>query len=234
MCIRDRTAGCSLTAQQPYNNIIRVTIQALAAVLGGTQSLHTNSLDETYALPTEEAVTIALRTQQIIAEESGVANTIDPLAGSYFVEWLTDTVEEEAWKYIRTIDEMGGMIEAIKAGYPQREIANSAYRYQQQVDRGEKIIVGVNKYISGPEPEIPILRIDPKVEREQIENLNRIRRERDNEAVKKALEKLKEKALSNDNLMPYILDAVKTYASIGEICDALREVFGEYKEAVGF
>ena len=229
-----QTAGCSLTAQQPYNNIIRVTIQALAAVLGGTQSLHTNSLDETYALPTEEAVTIALRTQQIIAEESGVANTIDPLAGSYFVEWLTDKVEEEAWKYIRTIDEMGGMIEAIKAGYPQREIANSAYRYQQQVDRGEKIIVGVNKYISGPEPEIPILRIDPKVEREQIENLNRIRRERDNEAVKKALEKLKEKALSNDNLMPYILDAVKTYASIGEICDALREVFGEYKEAVGF
>ena len=234
MRFHTQTAGCSLTAQQPYNNVVRVTIQALAAVLGGTQSLHTNSLDETYALPTEEAVTIALRTQQIIAEESGVANTIDPLAGSYFVEWLTDKIEEEAWKYIKTIDEMGGMIEAIKAGYPQREIANSAYRYQQQVDKGEKIIVGVNKYISGPEPEIPILRIDPKVEREQIENLNRVRGERDNTAVKKALEKLKEKALSSDNLMPYILDAVKTYASIGEICDALREVFGEYQEVVGF
>jgi len=234
MRFHTQTAGCSLTAQQPYNNVVRVTIQALAAVLGGTQSLHTNSLDETYALPTEEAVTIALRTQQIIAEESGVANTIDPLAGSYFVEWLTDKIEEEAWKYIKTIDEMGGMIEAIKAGYPQREIANSAYRYQQQVDKGEKIIVGVNKYISGPEPEIPILRIDPKVEREQIENLNRVRGERDNTAVKKALEKLKEKALNSDNLMPYILDAVKTYASIGEICDALREVFGEYQEVVGF
>jgi len=234
MRFHTQTAGCSLTAQQPYNNVVRVTIQALAAVLGGTQSLHTNSLDETYALPTEEAVTIALRTQQIIAEESGVANTIDPLAGSYFVEWLTDKIEEEAWKYIKTIDEMGGMIEAIKAGYPQREIANSAYRYQQQVDRGEKIIVGVNKYVSGPKPEIPILRIDPKVEREQIESLNRVRGERDNTEVKKALEKLKEKALSNDNLMPYILDAVKTYASIGEICDTLREVFGEYQEVVGF
>jgi len=200
MRFHTQTAGCSLTAQQPYNNVVRVTIQALAAVLGGTQSLHTNSLDETYALPTEEAVTIALRTQQIIAEESGVANTIDPLAGSYFVEWLTDKIEEEAWKYIKTID----------------------------------IIVGVNKYVSGPKPEIPILRIDPKVEREQIESLNRVRGERDNTEVKKALEKLKEKALSNDNLMPYILDAVKTYASIGEICDTLREVFGEYQEVVGF
>jgi len=229
-----QTAGCSLTAQQPYNNVVRVTIQALAAVLGGTQSLHTNSLDETYALPTEEAVTIALRTQQIIAEESGVANTIDPLGGSYFVEWLTDKMESEALRYFEIIDKMGGMIEAIKLGYPQREIADSAYRYQKQLDRCEKIIVGVNKFRSGPTPPISLLRIDPKVEKEQVANLNRVRKERDNSSVKKALSRLESAATGKENLMPYILDAVKAYASIGEICDTLRAVFGEYREVAGF
>jgi len=211
-----------------------VTIQALAAVLGGTQSLHTNSLDETYALPTEEAVTIALRTQQIIAEESGVANTIDPLGGSYFVEWLTDKMESEALRYFEIIDKMGGMIEAIKLGYPQREIADSAYRYQKQLDRCEKIIVGVNKFRSGPTPPISLLRIDPKVEKEQVANLNRVRKERDNSSVKKALSRLESAATGKENLMPYILDAVKAYASIGEICDTLRAVFGEYREVAGF
>jgi len=229
-----QTAGCSLTAQQPYNNVVRVTIQALAAVLGGTQSLHTNSLDETYALPTEEAVTIALRTQQIIAEESGVANTIDPLGGSYFVEWLTDKMESEALRYFEIIDKMGGMIEAIKLGYPQREIADSAYRYQKQLDRCEKIIVGVNKFRSGPTPPISLLRIDPKVEKEQVANLNRVRKERDNSSAKKALSRLESAATGKENLMPYILDAVKAYASIGEICDTLRAVFGEYREVAGF
>jgi len=234
MRFHTQTAGCSLTAQQPYNNVVRVALQALSAVLGGTQSLHTNSLDETYALPTEEAVTIALRTQQIIAEESGVANTIDPMAGSYLVEWLTDKIEALAWEYIKNIDQMGGMIEAIKLGYPQREIADSAYRYQMQVDRGEKIIVGVNRYCSDHNGEIPLLKIDEKVAKEQIKSLNQVRRARDNQAVKKALSQLQDKALGKENLMPYILEAVKTYASVGEICDALREVFGEYQEVVGF
>jgi len=229
-----QTAGCSLTAQQPYNNVVRVALQAFAAVMGGTQSLHCNSLDETYALPTEAAVTIALRTQQIIAEESGVANTIDPLGGSYFVEWLTDKMEAEAWKYFETIDKMGGMIEAIKVGFPQREIADAAYRYQRQVDRQDKIIVGVNKYCSEKDAEIPLLRIDPKVEKEQIAHLNKLKKERDNAAVKKALSRLESAATGKENLMPYILEAVKTYASVGEICDILRQVFGEYKEVVGF
>jgi len=234
MRFHTQTAGCSLTAQQPYNNVVRVTVQALSAVLGGTQSLHTNSLDETYALPTEQAVTIALRTQQIIAEESGVANTIDPLAGSYFVEWLTDKIEALAWEYIKNIDQMGGMIEAIKLGYPQREIADSAYRYQKQVDKGEKIIVGVNRYCSEQKSEIPLLKIDEKVAKEQIKSLNQVRRQRDKQVVEKALGRLRDKAFGKENLMPYILDAVKSYASVGEICDALREVFGEYQEVVGF
>ncbi len=229
-----QTAGCSLTAQQPYNNVVRVALQALAAVMGGTQSLHTNSMDETYALPTEAAVTIALRTQQIIAEESGVANTLDPLGGSYFVEWLTDKMEAEAWKYIETIDRMGGMIEAIKAGFPQREIADAAYRYQKQVDRMDKVIVGVNKYCSETDGEITLLRIDPKVEKEQVKKLNRLRKERDNAAVKKALSKLAGAALGHDNLMPYILEAVRAYGSVGEICDVLRDVYGEYQEVAGF
>jgi len=229
-----QTAGCSLTAQQPYVNVARVTIQALAAVMGGTQSLHTNSLDETYALPTEQAATIALRTQQVIAEESGVANTIDPLGGSYFVEWLTDRMEAEAWKYIETIDKMGGMIEAIKLGFPQREIADAAYRYQKQVDRQEKIIVGVNKYCVEEKSAIPLLRIAPRVEREQVQNLRRVRKERDNRAVQKCLARIESAASGKDNLVPYILDAVKAYASVGEICDTLRQVFGEYKEVAGF
>jgi len=229
-----QTAGCSLTAQQPYINVARVTIQALAAVLGGTQSLHTNSLDETYALPTEEAATIALRTQQVIAEESGAANTIDPLGGSYFVEWLTDQMEAEAWKYIETIDRMGGMIEAIKLGFPQREIADAAYRYQRQVDRQEKIIVAVNKYCLAEESGIRLLRIEPKVEKEQVQNLRKVRKERDNRAVQKCLSRIESAAGGKDNLVPYILDAVKAYASVGEICDTLRQVFGEYKEVAGF
>ena len=229
-----QTAGCSLTGQQPYNNVVRVALQALAAVMGGTQSLHTNSLDETFALPTEEAVTIALRTQQIIAEESGVANTIDPLGGSYFVEWLTNKIEAEAWKYIEIIDRMGGMIEAIKLGFPQREIADAAYRYQKQVDRGEKTIVGVNKYCVEGQAPIPLLRINPKVERDQVAGLNKVRKARDNAAVKKALAHLEKAAQGKENLVPLILTAVKAYASVGEICDALRAVFGEYDEVAGF
>jgi methylmalonyl-CoA mutase N-terminal domain/subunit len=229
-----QTAGCSLTAQQPYINIVRTTIQALAAVMGGTQSLHTNSLDETYALPTQEAATIALRTQQIIGEESGVANTIDPLGGSYFVEWLTDKMEAEAWKYIATIDKMGGMIEAIKVGYPQREIADAAYRYQKQVDKNEKIIVGVNKFCVEEDGPIKLLRIDPKVERNQVKSLNQVRKSRDNAAVKKCLVRLQNAAFGRENLVPFILDAVKAYASVGEVCDTLRQVFGEYKEVAGF
>ena len=186
------------------------------------------------ALPTEEAATIALRTQQIIAEESGAANTIDPLGGSYFVEWLTDRMEAEAWKYINTIDKMGGMIEAIKVGYPQREIADAAYRYQKQVDKNEKTIVGVNKYCVEQDGPIKLLRIDPKVERDQVKKLNQVRKNRDNDAVKKCLMRLQNAAFGRDNLVPYILDAVKVYASVGEVCDTLRQVFGEYKEVAGF
>ncbi len=230
MRFHTQTAGCSLTAQQPLNNVVRVTLQALAAVLGGTQSLHTNSMDETYALPTELAVTVALRTQQIIAEESGVANTIDPLGGSYFIEYLTNRMEDEAWKYINKIDEMGGMVAAIEQGYPQREISEAAYHYQRQLDRGEKVLVGVNKYVMEEDIPIPILKIPEEVERKQIERLKEVKRTRDNKKVIDALRRLKEAAQGSENLMPYILDAVKAYASIGEICDCLREVFGEYKD----
>jgi methylmalonyl-CoA mutase N-terminal domain/subunit len=224
-----QTAGCALTAQQPYNNVVRVAIQALAAVLGGTQSLHTNSLDEVYALPTKEAVTIALRTQQIIAEESGVPESIDPLAGSYYLERLTDEMEAEAWNYINTIDEMGGIIPAIEAGYPQREIADAAYRYQIQVEQGEKTIVGVNRYRVPEDSRIELLRIEERVEREQIENLRRVRKERDNAQVRQCLDRLEKAAQGQENLMPFILEAVRAYASLGEICDTFREVFGEYK-----
>jgi methylmalonyl-CoA mutase N-terminal domain/subunit len=179
-------------------------------------------------------VTIALRTQQIIAEESGVANTIDPLGGSYFVEWLTDKLEAEAWKYIEIIDKMGGMVEAIKLGFPQREIADAAYRYQKQVDRGDKTIVGVNKYCVEGQAPIPLLRINPQVERDQVAGLNKVRKARDNAAVKKALAALEKAAQGKDNLVPLILTAVKAYASVGEICDTLRAVFGEYQEVAGF
>jgi methylmalonyl-CoA mutase N-terminal domain/subunit len=229
-----QTAGCSLTAQQPYNNIVRVTIQAMAGVLGGTQSLHTNSMDETLALPTEKAVRIALRTQQIIAEESGVTNSIDPLGGSYFVEALTDKMEEEAMNYIQRIEEMGGMVPAIEAGFPQREIADAAYRYQIQIDHNEKIIVGVNQYATEDDQAIEVLKIGQETEEEQSKNLEEVKRTRDDQKVAECLEKLEKAAAGSENLMPCILDAVKAYASIEEICTAMKKVFGAYKETFAF
>jgi methylmalonyl-CoA mutase N-terminal domain/subunit len=226
-----QTAGCSLTAQQPENNIVRTAFEALAAVLGGTQSLHTNSMDEVLALPTEKAVTIALRTQQIIAHETGVVNTIDPLAGSYFVEALTNQMEAEAEEYFRKIEQLGGVIPAIEAGFFQQEIADAAYRYQQAVDKKERIIVGVNEYVDPDEKlDIEILYIDPKVEEEQVARLQRLRRERDNEQVERRLAALKDAARGTENLMPYILDAVRVYATLGEIIQVLKDVFGEYRE----
>lgn len=231
MCrFHTQTAGVSLTAQQPYNNVIRTTLQALAAVVGGTQSLHTNSLDETLSLPTEEAVTIALRTQQIIAEESGVAATIDPFAGSYFVENLTNEIEAAALDYIKKIDDMGGIIAAIEKGYPQREIGNSAYLFQQQLEKKEKIIVGVNKFVVEETTDIPILTVDEKAEEVQIANVKRIKASRNNENVKAALARLKTAAKSTENVMPHILNAVREYGSLGEICDVFRDCFGEYHD----
>jgi methylmalonyl-CoA mutase N-terminal domain/subunit len=232
MCrFHTQTAGCSLTAQQPYNNVVRTTIQALAAVLGGTQSLHTNALDEALALPTEFTAMLALRTQQIIAHESGVVNTVDPLAGSYFVEKLTSEMEQGCYEYFEKIDAMGGMIAAIERGFPQKEIHEAAYRYQQAVERREKIIVGVNEYVVEKEPvEVPILSIDESVAEIQRERLRRLRARRDNAKVTRALEALKEAARGTENTMPYILECVRAYATLGEICDALKEVFGEYHE----
>jgi methylmalonyl-CoA mutase N-terminal domain/subunit len=227
-----QTAGVSLMAQQPLNNIARVALQALAAVLGGTQSLHTNSMDETYALPTEEAVMVALRTQQIIAHETGVASTVDPLGGAYFVEALTNQLEEAAWAYIERIDAMGGMVAAVEAGYPQREIADAAFRFQQQVERKERIIVGVNEFVVPEERPIPILRIPPEVERRQIERTRRVRAERDNAQVARRLEALRRAAAGDDNTMEHILECVRAYATLGEICGVLREVYGEYREPV--
>lgn len=225
-----QTAGSSLTAQQVDNNIVRVTIQALAAVLGGTQSLHTNSKDEALALPAEESVRLALRTQQIIAYESGVTNTIDPLAGSYFVEELTDRIQKEAEEYIIRIDEIGGMISAIESGYVQSEIQNAAYKHEKEVESGERIIVGVNKFKTDEEEYKNLLKIDLKVQEEQIKFLNKVKAERDSNAVNKTLLILKNAAQGSENLMPYILDSVKAYATIGEICKTLRDVFGEYRE----
>ncbi len=225
-----QTAGCSLTAQQPINNVIRTTIQALAAVMGGTQSLHTNSLDETLALPTQEAATIALRTQQIIAEESGVTNTIDPLGGSYFVEALTNRMEDEANEYIQKIDDMGGIISAIEAGFPQKEIADAAYRYQRQLETGEKVMVGVNKYVMEEEGKIETLIIDEKVEEEQKKRLERVKSERDSGKVSEKLSALKRAAGGTENLIPLILESVKAYATLQEIIDTLKEVFGEYTD----
>ncbi len=224
-----QTAGCSLTAQQPYNNVVRTAIQALAAVMGGTQSLHTNSLDEAWALPTEFAATLALRTQQIIAYESGVTNTADPLGGSYFVEALTNEVEHGACEYIRKIDALGGMVAAIERSYPQREIAEASYRYQQAVDRKEKIIVGVNAYVSEEKP-LEVLQIDESVAVRQQERLRRLRAERSGEEVRRRLDRLMRAAEGAENLMPHLYDAVKAYATLGEICDALRTVFGAYEE----
>ncbi len=236
-----QTAGVSLTAQQPLNNIVRVAIQALAAVLGGTNSLHTDSYDEALALPTEEAATIALRTQQIIAYESGVTHTIDPLAGSYYVEWLTDKVEEEARNYIEAIRKMGegtpyptlyGVIRGIENGYFQREIADASYRFQQEVESGERIIVGVNAFKDEKEIEVPILTIDPEVERVQAERLARVRRERDEKRVKEALEGLRQAAVTGQNTMPHFVEAALAYATLGEMMDVLRKVYGIYEEPV--
>jgi methylmalonyl-CoA mutase N-terminal domain/subunit len=216
-------------AQQPYNNIIRVAIQALSAVLGGTQSLHTNSLDETYALPSEEAVTIALRTQQIIAHESGVANSIDPLGGSYQVEKMTQEMEDEAKDYFKKIDDMGGMVKAIELGFPQREISDSAYTYQKAVEEKKKIIVGVNAFQQEHEP-IPTLEIDESVARQQLTRLKEIKKSRNTTLVKKNLMDLKKAAVNEENLMPHILKAVKSYATLGEIVDSLKEIYGVYQE----
>lgn len=227
-----QTAGSTLTAQQVDNNIVRVTIQTLAAVLGGTQSLHTNSRDEALALPTEDSVRTALRTQQIVAEESGVTNTVDPLAGSYFIEAMTDLIEKEAKDYIDKIDSMGGMAEAIDAGFVQTEIQKSAYKYEMEIENQERIIVGVNKFQIKETEHKDLLKIDMKVQDEQIKFLKKIRSERNNELVIQKLEALKKTAEGTDNLMPFILDAVKVYASIGEICNTMRKVFGEYKEHV--
>jgi methylmalonyl-CoA mutase N-terminal domain/subunit len=225
-----QTAGCSLTAQQPLNNIVRVAVQALAAVLGGAQSLHTNSMDETLALPSEEAVTVALRTQQIIAEESGVVNSIDPLGGSYVIETLTNQIESEAFEYIRRIDELGGIIKAIDIGFPQKEIADAAYRYQRELDLGEKIIVGVNKYASAQARMLPLLRIDEKVDGSQKERLIKIKRKRNNESVTKHLRAIADAAREGGNLMPIIIDAVREYVTVGEISDVFREVYGVYQD----
>ncbi len=226
-----QTAGVSLTAQQPLNNIVRVAIQALAGVLGGTQSLHTDAYDEALALPSDEAALIALRTQQIIAHESGVTNTIDPLGGSYFIEKLTRDMEEGAFEYFRKIDAFGGMIEAVDAGFPQREIQEASYQYQLAVESNDKIIVGVNDYVMESEPmEVPLLQIDESVAELQCGRLKKLRAERDNALVEKRLKNLADGARSGENTMPLLLDAVRAYATLGEMCDALRPVFGEYKE----
>ncbi len=234
MRFHTQTAGCSLTAQQPHNNVIRTTIQALAAVMGGTQSLHTNSMDETLSLPTEEAVTVALRTQQVIAEESGAAHSIDPLAGSYYLEQLTDRMEDEAWDYIHRIEEMGGMVAAIEKGFPQREIADASYRYQLAVEEGDQVIVGVNKYATEDYPPVPTLKIGEEVEQEQVEALRKVRANRDPEKYKQSMQRLENASRGGDNLMPCVLEAVKAYASVGEICDVWRAAFGEYRPPVLF
>lgn len=230
MRFHTQTAGCSLTAQQPEVNIVRVTMQALAAVLGGTQSLHTNSMDEALALPSEKAVRIALRTQQIIAEESGVTDTIDPLGGSYYVEWLTDKMEEETYRYFDKVEKFGGVIPAIERGFFQREIAESAYRYQREIDENKRVVVGVNEYKTDEELSIPILRMNEKGEQCQINRLKKLRKERNQSKFDRNLKRLKKAAEGDENLMPYILDCVHGYATLGETCDVLREVFGEYKE----
>jgi len=225
-----QTAGCSLTWQQPYNNIVRTTVQALAAVLGGTQSLHTNSLDEAYALPSEHAVTIALRTQQVIAYESGVPEEPDPLGGSYFVESMTAEMEKQARAYIERIDQMGGMIPAIERGFPQTEIANASYEYQHSIETGEQKIVGVNAFVEQNEEAIEVLEIDESAGARQLEKLARLKARRDNAKVHECLDALRRAATGSDNTMPFILDAVRAYATVGEICDAFREVFGTYTE----
>jgi methylmalonyl-CoA mutase N-terminal domain/subunit len=225
-----QTSGVSLTAQQPYNNVVRVTLQALMAVLGGTQSLHTNSFDEAYALPSEEAVTVALRTQQIIAYESGVVDSVDPLAGSYYIEYMTNEIEEKSEKYIEQIDGMGGAVAAIEKGFMQREITESAYRFQKEVEAKKRVVVGVNDFKSEEEAPMKLLQIDPSVEKKLVEQLKEIKRQRNQARVNEALSKLRRGAeQENVNLMPLILEAVREYATLGEICGNLRDVFGEYK-----
>ncbi|HEY8415865.1 MAG TPA: methylmalonyl-CoA mutase family protein, partial [Thermaerobacter sp.] len=222
------------TAQQPENNIVRVTLQALMAVLGGTQSLHTNAMDEALALPTDETARIALRTQQIIAYESGVTNTVDPLAGSYFVESLTNRIEEEAQRYLDRIEEMGGAVAAIERGFMQREIMDAAYRYQREVESGRRVVVGVNKYVIEEEPPRNLLRVDPSVRERQIRRLEEVRRRRDAAEVEASLRALEQAARGTENLMPHILRCVRAYATLGEICDTLRRVFGEYRPPADF
>jgi methylmalonyl-CoA mutase N-terminal domain/subunit len=230
MRFHTQTAGVSLTAQQPLNNIVRTAIEALAGVLGGTQSLHTNSYDEALALPTEQAVRIALRTQQIIAHETGVTNTIDPLGGSYFVEALTDRMEELAYEYFAKIDELGGMVQAVKEGFPQREIADAAYALQEEIDAGRRIVVGVNSFTEGDDTQTPILRIDPTLERRQIDKLGAVKANRDAESLESALAHLKTAAATDQNLMPLLLDAARAHASEGEIVHTLQQVWGDYRE----
>jgi len=229
MRFHTQTAGCTLTAKQPKNNIVRVGLQALSAVLGGTQSLHTNSMDEAYCLPSEEAVQVALRTQQLIAHESGVADTVDPLGGSYYVEALTEEILKRVEEYIDKIDELGGATSAIEKGFIQREIQDSAYRYQKEIEKGERVVVGVNKFQVDEQPPMDLLRVDPAVRVSQIERLKTLKSKRDNDKVKNILSDLRKAAEGDDNLMPLILDAVKAYATLGEICDELRGVFGEYQ-----
>jgi len=229
MRFHTQTAGCTLTAQQPKNNIVRVAFQALSAVLGGTQSLHTNSMDEAFALPGEEAVQIALRTQQLIGYESGVADTVDPLGGSYYIEELTEEIFNRAKEYIDKIDELGGAASAIEQGFIQREIQDSAYRYQREIEKGERVVVGVNKFQVEEESPKDLLRVDPAVRISQMESLKRLKSERDNARVRGILDELRKAAEGKENLMPIILDAVKAYATLGEICDALRDIFGEYQ-----
>ncbi len=227
-----KTAGASLTAQQPNNNIVRVAVQALAAVLGGCQSLHTNALDEALALPTEDAALLALRTQQILAHETGVTNTVDPVGGAYAIEWLTDEIERQARAMIERIDALGGTLRAIETGYIQREIQNAAYDYQQKVERGERVVVGVNRFRTADEAPIPVSRIDPAIEQEQVDRLHALRARRDTARAAAALAAVESRARSGENLMPVILAAVEAYATVGEISDALRLVFGEYQETV--
>ena len=229
-----QTAGVSLTAQQPYNNVVRTAVQALAAVLGGTQSLHTNSLDETYALPTEEAATLALRTQQILAHESGVDRVVDPLGGSYYVEYLTDEMERRALEYIRRVDEMGGIIRAVEEGYPQKEIAESAYRFQREVDEGERVVVGVNAFQADEHEPVEILKIDESVAEAQVVRLRKVKAERDPRAVAGALGRVEAAARGTANLVPPVLEAVKAYATLGEVSDVFRRVWGQYREGGAF
>jgi len=230
MRFHTQTAGCSLTAQQPEINIVRVTLQALAAVLGGTQSLHTNSMDEALALPSEKAVRIALRTQQIIAEESGADSTVDPLGGSYYIEWLTDKMEEETYRYWDRVEQLGGVLPAIEKGFYQREIAQAAYKYQKEIDENKRTIVGVNEYQLDEPVDIPILKMDEKGEERQINRLNTLRKNRNKQKYERNLERLRKAAEGDENLMPYILDCVHSYATLGETCQVLRDVFGEYDE----